>query len=835
MMTKRLLVEMSAAALAVLFTSNSATAAPAGTVLPGSAQQHALAVQLDGNTVMAHACRAGAECSARDGRRFAVPRTTDLSKATIEPIELVGGKLVALVSAPLDKRDGSWTLLLAASDATEAPTANKLLVGHLGQATGLDGERRSRVLLRDDTPDGVELVVGRRYENAQLCGRATTMRAQALDPAQMTWNPSPTRSLSAAERASATPLAAVHVDTPPTTDGPQLLHGVIASSAVGKTRSSLTDRRLDSAWTVRGDGTGEFLVMTASNDVAVLGFDVVIRPTAAADGTAPKSFYIATRDEAFRVSMPEDAWQQDAGALYRIDLPRPLHSDCFALVLDRSYAKADDDHITVAELRARTKFDGEPLETLVKALGEPLDTDAAKALLMRSGPGGAKATVASYDELDKNARGHAREIIENGECSAAAPFFIDRLLGVGAAPTFDPDLDPVAKEARTRLRLCKGPARTALAATIAAGEPSRRRVWAARELATIGPASAVPAILSVLEQGSSAPLHSGGSDEIRRGLRAALGHAAQHKRARAAVGTTLAAFEQLSVVAQIDLLRAIGPALPTFDDAQGALDTTLASDSTFRTRYLLQEPAAHLARGGSERAMAWLQQSIRQDESRHVRARAARVSAGVAGLVADLEAALEDDGPRVREAALLALSETPKLPASAQRQVVRLLSRDPWTFVRIGAAAMLAQRQPDTAGDEALVAVLNEDDAPSRLRSAALRALGKRRSVSAAKRVERIADNPKEPVHIRVAAISALGHMCYRDATPLLYKLGLRAGYQQIPYDQPLGLAALAALGKLKPKDMHAQLAPLLSKNKIVPPQIRAIARDVLSQDGSCQ
>ena len=94
-----------------------------------------------------------------------------------------------------------------------------------------------------------------------------------------------------------------------------------------------------------------------------------------------------------------------------------------------------------------------------------------------------------------------------------------------------------------------------------------------------------------------------------------------------------------------------------------------------------------------------------------------------------------------------------------------------------------------------------------------------------------LADAANESVYVRTAAIRALSDLCHRGAVPLLYKLALRAGYQQLPYDQPLGMAALAALDHIRPDDLSERLAPLLARNKIVPPQVRAIARGVLTND----
>jgi hypothetical protein len=819
---------------------SAASAALANTVLPGSTQQHALAIAVEGNTIRARACRPGSACSAAGGTTYSIPADVDAGKVTVDSVELIGGKFVAHVHAPLGKKaKGGWTLVLAASDAAGAPKVERLLTGRVGVPQGLEGEQRSKVLVREKTGDGERLIVGRRFENANLCGRQSVMYAQALTPSDMTWNRTTTRTLTPAQKASATKITARYAEQPLEMWRPQLLHGVVASSAIGKSRASMTDRNLSTGWSekAKGAGQGEFLVMTGSDDVAVTGFELVIKPSDAGEkGAAPKSFYIATRKQVFAVTMPDDAWQRDAGARYVVDLPQPMRSDCFAIVLDQGHVSAEADQVTIAELRARTRFDSSKLVDLVRALESDSDADGARALLIRSGDKGAKATIDLYTSLNLEGKRRARDVIESGGCNVVAPFFVDRVLGKGAVAGFDPDLDPSAKHARERLRLCKPQARKSLASEIRAADVGDHRVWASRELATIGPSDAVNVILEVLDQESTAPQRSGSADVIRRGLRASLSAAVQHKRARAAVEQTLAPefFAKLSLVKRIDLLRAIGPKLASFSTSGGALGGTLESDTAFRTRFLLLEPAAHLAAGGDANAKAILRQSLRDDSNRHIRARAARVAGLVPALSSELEAALSDKAPRVREAALLAITESTKLSASAESRVAQLLQNDPWTFVRIGAATTLTLGAASPAADQALLSVLAENDGPTRLRSAALRALGKRKSVSTADDVLGIADDPTEPVHIRVAAISALGDMCYRPATEFLYKLALRAGYQQIPYDQPLGLAALSALGDIKPANLHDKLAPLFVKNKIVPPQIRSIARDVLERDGTC-
>ena len=655
----------------------------------------------------------------------------------------------------------------------------------------------------------------------------------------MTWKPAPPRSLSAAERNDAPRITAQKQEGSFGIDQPQVLHGVLASSALGRSRGGMTDRKLETGWSEKRDaaGWGEFLVMTGSDDVSVEGFELVIKPTAErAAGAAPKSFFIAGRKDVFAVDMPQDAWQEEPGTRYTIKLPKAVKSDCFAVVLGDGYVSEENHHVTIAELRATSAFDGDKLEQLVAALDDDRAADAARALLVRSGDAGAKAAMAGYAGLNEQGKSRALTVIEGGACGVIAPFFVDRVIGIDAPSSFDPDLDRTAKHARERLRLCKGAAAEQLSLRVREGEAAQRRVWAAREMAAILPAQAIDVILDVLDQGSTAPKQSGNKDDVRRGLRAALGAATKHKRAAQAVAARLepAAFGKLSLVKQIDLLRAIGEQLPKFPSSEAALTRLTKPDATFRTRYLLQEPAAHMAREQNAGATRFLQQSLSDTSSRHLRAQAARVAGRIAALAPHLDTALGDDSPRVREAALIALTEGDAAHGQ-ESSVVSLLSDDPWTFVRIAAATNLAVRTPTAAADRALVDVAKNKEAPTRLRATSLRSLGKRKSRDTAEDVRAVANNAKESIPIRTAAISALGKMCDPNAAELLFKLALRAGYQQLPYDQPLGLAALKALGDLKPPGLHKQLAPLFVKNKIVPPQIRSIAKNTLDRKGHCR
>ncbi|HZO14630.1 MAG TPA: HEAT repeat domain-containing protein, partial [Polyangiaceae bacterium] len=191
---------------------------------------------------------------------------------------------------------------------------------------------------------------------------------------------------------------------------------------------------------------------------------------------------------------------------------------------------------------------------------------------------------------------------------------------------------------------------------------------------------------------------------------------------------------------------------------------------------------------------------------------------------------------RVREAALEAMAQSPAPVASqVERRIAQLLASDRWTFVRVGAARALGAKPRAASGDQALMAAVTKDGETPTVRAAALTALGQRKSTSAGELVHDVAADAQEPLAVRIAAVDALGALCRRDSAALLYKLALRAGYPELPYDQQLGMAALAALGAIKPPDVALKLAPLLSRDMRVPRAVRMIARDVLIRPGTCR
>jgi len=822
-----------ASGISALVWAPSALAAP--TQLQPSPSQHALVVAIEEGAVAAKACRALAGCTTDGGTRLPLPAEVEVGKATVEAVRLDGTHRVALVSAP-HRNGGRWITILMPSDRAKPPEVVQSLRGTLDQPSGVEGERKTRVLIRQKARDGEQLSFGTRYENAQVCGRPAALRVKTLDPTDMTWKATGAIHLTAQERENAEVLNGVKVTGAFGMKEPHALSPRLASSAVGKKSSGATDRDLSTRWAESrpGDGFGEFLALSAPLEVPLEGLSWVARGDDDPRAAAPRRFYVATNDELFVVNAPDDATPSAPGTVYEVRFPKAIKASCLSVVIGRGHVAGDRDQVGLSELRALTRFDGMDDATLASKLDDGPDAEAAQALLLRTGREGIAATMAAYGKLSFAGRQRALEVVDTGGCAQVADFYVARITGVDAGDGFEPALDSVAKLARNKLRSCRAHGAEALTSAVKREGPGQRRVWAARELAGLDPRRAIAPILAVLTQGSTAPKQSGQADDVRRRLRGALAVAARNKRAKSAVAQALtpATFDALDPIAKVDLLRAVGPKLPTMLGGPEAFARVRSTDESFRARYLLLEPAAHLASRGDTSALRFVESSLGAKRA-PLRRKAAEVAAVVPALAPALRAAIDDDNPRVRQTVLASLAEgETSLGAEVESRVITLLEKDPWPFVRVGAADALANAKQSDAGDEALIAAV-EDEMP-RVRRAALRALGMRGSAGAGGAIHDVADDPQQGIGTRVAAIEALGRLCRLESADLLYKLALRAGFQQLPYDQPLGLAALSSLGEIKPADIRERLSRLIAPNAAVAPNIKKIARNAIFGSGRC-
>ncbi|WP_437591276.1 HEAT repeat domain-containing protein [Sorangium sp. So ce1000] len=864
-----------------------ATAAVAGNagaevapvVLAAAAGQQALAVRIDPGGIAARICPAAAVCAPDGGKVLAVPSEVVplLGGARVVPVTLADGKRLAKIEAPAAGKSagagapgtasGSWVMLLAAPLAGKGAEPLVLWSGWTGVATGEHGEGRSDAVVVEPLGSGSRVLVGQLHDDVTICGRPALVSVSEVDPRTMTLVKGASfQNLSAEERRAAGKVVAERRDADAAAPAFRLLRPTAASSAVGRRIAEIADGDPRTAWSEgkAGAGRGEFVSFSSADEVGITGIGLRIKPPDGVEGgAAPRTLFVATPDRLFQVSLPEDAWLKESAG-YEVKLPEEIKASCIAVVLDDAYApagtggrgapSAPEVRVTIAEIAARTAFDGQGPAALVGALaGGGERSRAAAALLARGGPEAVEAVIADYDKLDPAGRQLARGVIDTAPCAAQIPFLSARLAGgavaappapgaasarpasgaASAAPgrasrAAPPEPDPELHHARDRIRRCGRAAAPALAEIVKAGAAAAR-VAAARELALVAPAEAIPALLDAI---------AGARGAARRDLRVALALAARSERAAPVVEDEVQ-LERLRArpeEAQLDLLRALGPALGRVKGGGAAFQALAsAAGAPFERRYLLLAPAAVLARAGGAPAEAYLRASLRKDADAHVRLRAAEVAADVPALAPDLLAAASDPDVRVREAAIVALARAAstgaKLPAGAAEALAARLASDPWTFIRGGAALAIGAMPATPSGDRALFGAL-ADSSPE-VRRYALDGLGAHRATAHIEAVRDRAEDKEEDVEVRARAILALGAMCDASSVDLWTRLALRAKAPIGEHDQRLGSAALAALGSVHPADLPARLKPLLDKD--TPHGLREVARAALSAAPQCR
>ncbi len=788
---------------------------PVRKVLPPGGGLAAMTLEIDptAGVLRFRTCRAG-DCSDTGAfKELAIPieRTRiDVAASTIELIPVGDGRQVARVRVPDSQRkDLAFEAVLSAQ--SEAP----IFAGLTGYTKGEDGDRSGNVVLvydRDATSKFV--IVAESREDTRICGQAQTplgprgldaksmqLRGATLHRIDKKARDAAQRVVAQARTATVAPLARVLVAT--------------GGSAPGS--GSLTDGKLDTAWSEQrpGDGHGEFATMRAPSELPIQSLVVTIAPgKPKTDGAAPRTFFVATDDRLFQVTMPEDAWTKPAQA-YDIPLPEPVRTTCVAIVLDEAYGRGNEaPEVTVAELAALTKFDveGAKLADVALALSTPRGEEAA-ALLRRAGTDGLAATAAAYPKLDASGRAFAVDVASSaGTCEGPAAELLTHALADGESE--------VRKRALGRLERCGKAATAALVIAVREGEEPRRAA-AAPLLAAVAPSAAVDPLGEQLGKGSV---------ETRRAVRGAF--------ARAAVSAprdkllALVTNRELPALARLDLLRATGPKLAELrPEVDVALADLLHGSPDMPTRYLLAQPLARLARtpDATSGELSRLAELTRRDPDPAVRARAAELSAGIPPLLPSLVAAATDPAPRVREAALKALGSA--TVAAGAAVAAQASQRDEWTFVRVAATDALGTMPQDAVTTNALVTALADPSA--KVRVSALGALGRTKATNQAPRVRERLDDPKENPEVRALAARTLGSMCVQSATDRLTKLALNSRAPVDEADERIGMAAIEALGALHPADLEARLAPLRVKEARMP--VRRAAERALAEPGTCR
>ena len=807
-MQRRIALETLLATACILLAAPLAHAeGPLKKLVPAGGGLDALDVSIDAAAGVVRVVRAGRT------KDLAIPidrSRIDTAASTIDVVPVGEGRSVARVRVPDAQR-----LDLAFEAVLSAQADEPIFAGLTGYTRGEDGDRSGQaVLVYDRDAQSKFVIIAESREDTRICGQATTpLGPRGLDAHTMQLRGATLHRIDKKARDAAQRVIA----QPRTSTAAPLARVLIATGGSAPGTVSVTDGKLDTAWSEQrpGDGHGEFVTMRAPSEVPLHGLVVTIAPgKPKPEGAAPRTFFVALDDRLLQVTMPEDAWQKPEQA-YDIPLASPVRTTCVAVVLDEAYTRgAAAPEVTIAELSALTKFDvdGAKLADVARALGSPRGEEAA-AVLRRAGNGGLTAVVNEYAALDARGRALAVDVASSvGSCTGPAAELLTRALA-------DREVE-VRKRALGRIERCGKAAGDALVLAVRSDDEAVRAA-AAPLLATVAVSLAIEPLAEQMGKGGP---------ETRRAIRAAF--------ARASVGAgrdrllALVTKRDMPVAARLDLLRAAGAKLPELrPEADVAIADLLRASPDMPTRYLLAQPLAHLARApdATTGELSRLAELARRDPDWAVRARAVELAAGIAPLASTVIAAAADPEPRVREAALRAMA-TSGLAAGAPA-ASQALAKDEWTFVRMAAADALGAFPDEPASTSSLAASLG--DASPKVRWTSIAALGKRRAITQAPLVRERLDDAREDPEVRAFAAKTLGAMCMQNAADRLTKLAYLARAPVDEADDRIGIAAIEALGTLHPPDLEKRLAPLRGKDIRLP--VRRAAERALSEPGACR
>lgn len=693
--------------------------------------------------------------------RAALPFTAD--EASIEPIEVAEGHRVAIVRAAGGDARAAGVVIVRAG------RPEVVWVGRL-DLHGDPGERSAEVLsIEDRTGDGrPDVVVGTQREGCAICGeRETILFPRAYDPTSGAMRPVALRRVSregeevsvTATRESPGPAA------PPLL---RVLRFTGASSAAGAGEElaglspplALSDGDAETYWAEGrgGPGAGEFVVarFEARLPVWALAFTAATGSSGAALGRPRRFTLVGDSGPRVRVTMPEDAGLHP-GERYWVRLPEPASWRCVALILDEAYAPPSTPdaavHTGLGEVEAYTELDfGQGIEALVAALVEGRDGgDETARLLSGLGAPAVQAVARAWVRLDAPGRRRAVRVFAEG-ARRGADEGVDALAVAGRDQ--DADIRAAALEALGTL----GP-RAAERLGELSLEPGGD--GAIRPLLRHEPALVLPALLAALDaeggperaavrEGLAQTLARGGEAEARALAAWTVGGPTVASRASAALG--LASHPRARALAVPLVAAAVGNA-ERFEDRwrlvlaaralppEPEVDAWLVATAEQAEEWMLRAAAlGALSRRGSERQVeaalaaladpyprvrveavsvldaadaedAALATRAREDSWPMVRRAAVEALWDRGSHVDVVRGAIRDRSPRVREAALAAV--TRRMDRAAWPLVrARLLDRDEWPEVTVAALGFV-RALCVTEAEEAVAAVLERGLAPS--------------------------------------------------------------------------------------------------------------------------
>lgn len=752
------------------------------------------------------------------GKPVSVPieRTllADASDVKVELVAIGQSKTVAVVHVPTSRPVSFDVVLAGEADAVA------LYSGVTGYVSGQPGSMTGQALRVVFGQGGARFVVtGDLREDDRICGQTTTLLSpRVLDAQTLTFRGASVQQISGTDDTDAARVVATALSAAADKPLGHLL--TVSGASVGSgSPQALVDGDLQTTWSEArgGAGRGEFVSFSTPSEVPIARLALVFSPPSPSQsGAAPKSFFLATEDGTYKVTMPEDAWLHP-GAAYEIAFTKPLKTTCLSLVLDEAYVRAGNakPEVTVAEVMAYGDLEskGATLDLVALALaGGGARAEAAAGLLKRAGEPGTVAVTAAYDKLDAEGRARAIDVASSVPCGSSATLLVRALV--------DAD-EEVRHKAEGKLERC-GKASAPAMTDALKGQDFALRSRVATLLALVAPAASLDALAAALAEGPK---------ESRTLVRHAFATAA-----RSASADKLAALlddPSRKPEQKLEILRALGPRLAEVTaPASSALTALLAGSPSFAMRYLSLEPLgvlAHAHDAASVRAFAAL---LAKDPEAPVRARAAELAPGIAEVQGALTDLLADADPRVRDAAVRSITALKLAPAAVA--VGKLLATDPWTFVRVDASLAFAALPPSDDIDSALATSATKDASPI-VRAAAISALGVHVAKAFSPAIRDALENKDELVDVRVAAARALGSMCDAKSFDTLTELAKATASPVSTEDElSLGFASIEALGRAHPADLQGRIGAIAGDASVKAP-VRAAVRNALqSRGGSC-
>jgi len=804
-MNRKLVIGLAAAAVSLPMPARADTS-----LAPGGGLQAVTAhVDLAQKKLRFGKC-AAAPCALTDEEPIKVEGAADATNVSTTTVDLGGGRHALWVHVS-GERGSAFDAVLVGGGARPIVYAEET-----GKIHGQPGSLSGSALELVPRAGGASFVArGIASEDYGICGRPALANLEVLAPQTLDWHRASFVQLSPDDLASATALTATARQVPAEKPLAPLLAPRLASS--GAHPAAIADLDPSTVWSedAAGTGRGQFVVFSAPSEVPLVRLAITIAPQSpAATGAAPKTFYLASNDKIFSVTVPEDAWQHP-GRAYDVSFPEPLQTSCLALVLDDAYVRAGQKpDVSIAELTAYSALDkpDASLDTVAADLGAGgRRAEIAAAILKRAGDAALAPVARAWPKLDTFGKESALDAAEGASCGKdATRIFLSGLCDSDAH---------VARKAETALgHRCL---RTSGIVDAAASFPKPMCPRMPEYVALLGRQGSLPTLAGWL---------AATDGDLRATVRHNLAAAANADGVPAQLLASMIRDPKYANV-RLALLRAMGPRLGEIkEDATGALDALLARGADMATRYLALEPLAALAKSGDSQSAARIGAMLARDPDWPVRRRAAELARDLPAVQSELVSAIADPSPRVRQTALDTIADLRVSPAAVG--VEKLLASDPWTFVRVASAkalgAMPAARDLDRSLSDAL-----EDKAPQ-VRGAILDALAAHHAREYASAVRKRLDDAQELPSVRTSAAHALGAMCDPGQLERLTELA-RASADPVASaeDIAVGVAAIAALGDMHPADLASRLAPL--REKTVRMMVRGAAEHALVAPAKCR